>query len=111
MNKIPFTYNEILFEIWNYPTEFKRLVERMGFNKYHFYWCKEKSYMFKWSLIQDFMDFPEKYTYEYKLGDVVKKKKLGKNDVIESLSDSCRIDSLSKVNDVVDDVVEQLTLF
>ena len=111
MNKIPFTYNEILFEIWNYPTEFKRLVERMGFNKYHFYWCKNKAYLFKWSLITDFMDFPEKYTYEYKLGDVVKKKKLGKNDVIESLSDSCRIDSLSKVDDVVDDVVEQLTLF
>jgi hypothetical protein len=57
------------------------------------------------------MDFPEKYTYEYKFGDVVKKKKLGKNDVIESDMNPTRIDSLSKVSDVVDDVVEQLTLF
>jgi len=57
------------------------------------------------------MEFPEKYTYEYKLGDVVKKKKLGKNDVIESNLDLGWSDSLSKVNDVVGDVVEQLTLF
>lgn len=77
MNKIPFTYNEILFEIWNYPEEFKRVVHRMGYNKYHFYWCKDKSYLNKWRLINDFMDAPHKYTYEYKFGDVSLSKEEG----------------------------------
>lgn len=105
MNKIPFTYNEILTEIWNYPDEFKRVVIRMGYNKYHFYWCKDKSYLNKWRLINDFMDSPEKYTIEYKLGDVVKRKRsVSKVDDVVMNFDKV-------VNDVVKDETIQLSLF
>ena len=38
-----------------------------GWNKYHYYWCKDRSYQIKWRLINDFLDHPDKYTYEYQL--------------------------------------------
>ena len=69
MKKIPYSYMEILFEIWNYPKEFKTAILRNGWNKYHFYWCKEREYQIKWRLINDFIDHPEKYTIEYRLKD------------------------------------------
>ena len=64
-NKIPYTYPEILHEIYNYPTEFTKLILQMGYHKYHFYWCKERYYMALWSTINQFIDNPEKFTIEY----------------------------------------------
>ena len=66
-NKIPFTYPEILHEIYNYPEQFRKLVLRMEYHKYHFYWCKERYYMALWSTINQFIDNPEKFTIEYHL--------------------------------------------
>lgn len=83
MKKIPWTYNEILTEIYNYPEEFKRVCWRMGYNQYHFYWCKDKSYVNKWRLINDFLAKPERYTFEYKMNQVVdvdEKKNLTKSN-------------------------------
>jgi hypothetical protein len=65
MNKIPYTYHELLHEIYNHPDDFRKLVLRMGYNKYHFYWCKDRSYMALWSTLNDFIDTPEKFTAEY----------------------------------------------
>jgi hypothetical protein len=67
MKKIPYSYMELLHEIWNYPKEFKKAILRNGWNKYHYYWCKEREYQIKWRLINDFLDHPEKYTIEYRL--------------------------------------------
>ena len=64
-NKIPYTYPELLHEIYNYPTEFTKLILQMGYHKYHFYWCKERYYMALWSTINQFIDNPEKFTIEY----------------------------------------------
>lgn len=64
-NKIPYTYPELLHEIYNYPTEFTKLILQMGYHKYHFYWCKERYYMALWSTIKDFIDSPEKWTANY----------------------------------------------
>ena len=66
-NKIPYTYPELLHEIYNYPTEFTKLILQMGYHKYHFYWCKERYYMALWSTINQFIDNPEKFTIEYHL--------------------------------------------
>ena len=66
-NKIPYTYPEILHEIYNYPTEFTKLILQMGYHKYHFYWCKDRYYMALWSTINQFIDNPEKFTIEYHL--------------------------------------------
>jgi len=66
-NKIPYTYPELLHEIYNYPTEFTKLILQMGYHKYHFYWCKERYYMALWSTINQFIDNPEKFTVEYHL--------------------------------------------
>ena len=66
-NKIPYTYPEILHEIYNYPDEFRKLVLRMEYHKYHFYWCKDRYYMALWSTINQFIDTPEKFTIEYHL--------------------------------------------
>jgi hypothetical protein len=66
-NKIPYTYPDLLHEIYNYPTEFTKLILQMGYHKYHFYWCKERYYMALWSTINQFIDNPEKFTIEYHL--------------------------------------------
>ena len=65
MNKIPYTYHELLHEIYNHPDEFRKLVQRMGYHKNHFYWCKDRSYMALWSTHNDFIDTSEKFTAEY----------------------------------------------
>lgn len=64
-NKIPYTYHELLHEIYNYPDEFRKLCLRMGYHKYHFYWCKQRYYMALWSTVNDFISHPEKFTPEY----------------------------------------------
>ena len=69
MNKIPWTYLELLHEIYNYPNEFRKVVRLMGYNKYHFYWCKDRNYIILWSTINDFLAHPEKYTIEYHLNN------------------------------------------
>ena len=66
-NKRPYTYPELLHEIYNYPDEFTKLILQMGYHKYHFYWCKERYYMALWSTINQFIDNPEKFTIEYHL--------------------------------------------
>ncbi len=66
-NKIPYTYPQLLHEIYNYPDEFTKLILQMGYHKYHFYWCKERYYMALWSTINQFIDNPEKFTVEYHL--------------------------------------------
>jgi len=38
-----------------------------GWNKYHYYWCKDRSYQIKWRLINDFLEHPDKYTLEYRM--------------------------------------------
>ena len=64
-NKIPYTYPELLHEIYNYPDEFTKLILQMGYHKYHFYLCKERYYMALWSTIKDFIDRPENWTANY----------------------------------------------
>lgn len=70
MNKIPWTYIELLHEIYNFPTELEKVTRQMGYNKYHFYWCKERYYMVLWSTLNDFINNPEKWTAEYRLNQV-----------------------------------------
>lgn len=65
MKKIPWTYLELLHEIYNYPDELIRVVRLMGYNKYHFYWCKDRDYLILWRTINDFMNHPEKWTFKY----------------------------------------------
>ena len=65
MKKIPWTYNELLHEIYNYPDQLRKVTRQMGYDQYHFYWNKERYYMALWSTLKDFMDHPEKWTANY----------------------------------------------
>ena len=64
-NKIPYTYPELLHEIYNYPDELRAVTLRMRYHDYHFYWCKQRPYMAVWSTLKNFMDHPEKWTAQY----------------------------------------------
>ena len=64
-NKIPFTYLELLHEIYNHPDELRELDRRMGYSNYHYYWCKERYYISLWRTLKDFIDHPEKWTANY----------------------------------------------
>ena len=64
-NKIPWSYYEILHEIYNHPDELRAVTIRMGYANYHYYWCKERYYMAVWSTLKDFIDHPEKWTANY----------------------------------------------
>jgi len=64
-NKIPWTYHELLHEIYNFPDELRAVTLKMGYHHYHFYWCKQRYYMAVWQTLKDFMDHPEKWTANY----------------------------------------------
>lgn len=64
-NKIPWTYYELLHEIYNHPDELRAVTIRMGYANYHYYWCKQRYYMAVWSTLKDFIDNPEKFTAQY----------------------------------------------
>ena len=64
-NKIPWSYYELLHEIYNHPDELRAVTIRMGYANYHYYWCKERYYMAVWSTLKDFIDNPEKWTANY----------------------------------------------
>jgi len=64
-NKIPWSYYELLHEIYNYPDELRAVTIRMGYANYHYYWCKERYYITIWSTLKDFMDNPKKWTAQY----------------------------------------------
>ena len=64
-NKIPWSYYELLHEIYNHPDELRAVTIRMGYANYHFYWCKQRYYMAVWQTLKDFMDHPEKWTANY----------------------------------------------
>ena len=64
-NKIPWSYYELLHEIYNHPDELRAVTIRMGYANYHFYWCKQRYYMAVWQTVKDFIDHPEKWTANY----------------------------------------------
>ena len=64
-NKIPWSYYELLHEIYNHPDELRAVTIRMGYANYHYYWCKQRYYMAVWSTLKDFIDNPEKWTANY----------------------------------------------
>ena len=64
-NKIPWSYFELLHEIYNYPDQLRAVTLRMRYHDYHFYWCKQRPYMAVWSTLKNFMDHPEKWTANY----------------------------------------------
>ena len=64
-NKIPWSYYELLHEIYNHPDELRAVTIRMGYANYHYYWCKQRYYMAVWSTLKDFIDNPEKFTAQY----------------------------------------------
>jgi hypothetical protein len=61
---IPFSYNEILHLIYNYPTEFRQLIFRSSLNKFNYYYKKNRYQMILWITINDFIECPEKYDWK-----------------------------------------------